>query len=180
MANYTKKRIFKINKDQKTGRCRIIENGKKCNRPIHCRGVCPRHHTYLLRWHLLEKYGAKQKFVYFDKTKYKVNPNPNLKHCRILENRKPCKRKLHGRGLCARHWLQFDRHGVLKKFGTTSRKDPRDFAVKVRIVKGVCRIKENKKDCKNASTSRGLCSKHYLRFLRDGRIKKFGKTVDRI
>jgi len=63
----------------------------------------------------------------------------------------------------------------LKKYGTASRKDPRTFAIKKKIVRDLCRIIENDKNCKNASKCRGLCSKHYLRFLRDGRIKKFGK-----
>lgn len=174
MGRTAEKRNFKIKKTQKEGICRIIENGTNCNRKVHCRGLCSRHHTYFLRWDLIKKYGAKKKFVYVEASKYKINKKAKANKCRIIENGKACNREIHGRGLCARHWLTFERHNLLKKYGTSSRKDPRTFSVKKKIVKGVCRINENNKACKNKSTSRGLCSKHYLRFLRDGRIKKFG------
>ena len=174
MGRIAEKRNFKIKKNPKKGQCRIIEDNKSCTRKVHCRGLCSKCHTYFLRWGLLDKYGAKQKFVYVEESKYKINKKAKPGKCRIIENGKPCNRSVHGRGLCARHWLTFERHGLLKKYGTTSRKDPRTFSVKKKIKAGVCRIIENGKGCTNKATSRGLCSKHYLRFLRDGRIKKFG------
>ena len=177
MGRVAEKRKFKIKSikgksDIKI--CRIIENNKLCIGDVHCRGLCSKHHTYFLRWKLVDKYGAKQKFVYFEQSKYKINKSRGQRGCRIMENGKGCTRKIHGRGLCARHWLVFERHGVLIKYGTASRKDPRTFKVKKKIIKGVCRIIEDNKGCKTKAASRGLCSKHYLRFLRDGRIKKFG------
>jgi hypothetical protein len=174
MGRVAVKRHFKIKKTNKASVCRIIEDNKKCKREVHCRGLCSRHHTYFLRWKLIDKYGAKQKFVYVEASSYKINKSPKKGCCRVIENGKTCRRKTHGRGLCARHWLTFERHDLLKKYGTSSRKDPRTFALKKKIKAGVCRVKENGKDCKTTLSSRGLCSKHYLRFMRDGRINKFG------
>lgn len=175
MGRTKEKKKFKINKSHKKGICRMNENGKNCTKKTHCRDLCSKHHTYMLRWDLIEKYGVKQKFVYVEQSEYKINKAAKSNKCRIIENEKACKRNVHGRGLCARHWLAFERHGLLKKYGSTSRKDPRVFSIKKKIVEGVCRINENYKGCNKSSTSRGLCSKHYLRFLRNGRIDKFGK-----
>ena len=178
MGRTREKRHFRIKTTIRKKICRIQENGKNCNRKVHCRGLCSRHHTYFLRWKQIKKYGEKQKFVYVEDSNYEIRKPINLNQCRIKENGKNCKRSIHGRGLCARHWLTFERHGMLRKYGTASRKDPRTFNLKKKIVNGVCRVDENKKPCTNKSTSRGLCSKHYLRFLRDGRLKKFGKKVN--
>jgi len=174
MGRIAEKRTFKVKKSVRNGVCRIIENSKSCTRKVHCRELCSKHHTYFLRWELIDKYGAKQKFTYVENSKYRINKKGKATKCRIIENGKACNRGLHGRGLCARHWLTFERHDLLKKYGTSSRKDPRTFALKKTIKKGVCRMVENSKNCNTKSTSRGLCSKHYLRFLRSGQIKKFG------
>jgi len=175
MGRTREKRKIQIKKVIQNGQCRIIENDKSCTSKIHCRGLCSQHHTLFLRHKKIDKYGAKQKFVYVEQSKYKINKKPKSGKCRVIENGKGCTRNVHGRGLCARHWLTFDRHGMLLKFGTKSRKDPRTFSIKKKIVKGICHIIENGKGCKTKASSRGLCSKHYLRFLREGRINKFGR-----
>ena len=168
---------YKINRLQRSGKCRLIEDGKNCNKKVHCRGLCAKHHTRLLRHDLIGKYGNKTIFKFFDNNTYKVNKEHKKGQCHITESGKNCKRSLHGRGLCARHWLLFERHGVIDKFGGFSRKAPRTFTVKKRIPKGVCRISENGKGCQGDSKSRGMCSKHYLRILRAGLLKKFGKKA---
>lgn len=173
MGRVAEERSFKIKNRIVEGVCRVIQDGKRCNRQTHCRGLCSKHHTYFLRWKLMNKYGAKQKFVYVEVSKYKINRKTKPGKCRIIENGENCTRRIHGRSLCARHWLTFERHDLLKKYGTSSRKDPRTFRLKKRIPTGICRVVEDDKGCGNKGTNRGLCSKHYLRFLRDGRLKKF-------
>lgn len=175
MARTKLERTFRIKKRIPRGYCRIIENSKGCSRDVHCRGVCAKHHTYFLRWDLIEKYGVKQKFVYVENSTYKINKKAKSSRCRIIENGNVCTRKMHGRGLCNYHLVKLSRHDLHNKYGTASRKDPRTFAVKKKIKDGVCRMIENDKGCKGVSSSRGLCSKHYLRFLRDGGLNKFGK-----
>ena len=174
MARIAKELNHRIKQRNKDGICRIIENGKGCSRATHCRGLCAKHHTYFLRWGTLNDYGAPQKFVYVEEATYVINKAPKQGLCRITENGKSCSRKVHGRGLCARHWLTFERHGLLATYGSASRKDPRTFRLKKKIVKGVCRMIENNKSCPKKTTSRGLCSKHYLRFLRNGEIEMYG------
>lgn len=167
------KRDLKINKKAKEGNCRIIENGEPCDRKTHCRGLCSRHHSYFIRCEIIDKFGMKEKYSYVEQNTYKINKKAT-KHCRIIQNGKKCKHKNHGRGLCAHHHLTFNRHGLLLKYGTKSQKDLKIFSVKKKTKEGQCRMIEDNKACKTDITSRGLCSKHYLRFLRDGRIKKFG------
>jgi hypothetical protein len=156
------------------GVCRLVDNGDLCLGTTHCRGLCSVHHTRLLRHGTIERWALPEKFKYFDKAKYKVLKKVAKGVCRIFESGKSCGRSVHGRGLCARHWLIFNRHDVIEKYGGKSRKAVRTFRVKKKVVKGICRIVENHKGCDREATSRGLCSMHYLRFLRDGRIKKFG------
>lgn len=174
MGRTPKKCAYRIKTSHRGNICRIIEDEKNCNRETHCRGLCSKHHTYFMRKEKLEKYGAKPKFTYVKKSKYKINKKHHPKECRIIENGKACTTMLHGRGLCARHWLLFERHDLLLKYGTSSRKDPRTFAIKKRIKEGVCRMIENGKGCQAKSKTRGLCPKHYLRFLREDRLDKFG------
>jgi len=125
----------------------------------------------------MDKYGAKQKFVYVQESTYKVNKKAKATKCRINENGKNCTRSPHGRGICARHSLALDRHDLLDKYGTKSRKAPRTFSVKKKIVVGTCRIIEDGKGCERDTVCHELCHKHYLRFLRHGQIRKFGKKV---
>ncbi len=167
-------RVLKVNRRAKPRMCRIIEDDVICRKPHHCRGLCNKHHSYAIRNELMEKLAAKRIFVYVEDSDYKINEKARASKCRINENGKNCTRKTHGRGLCSRHWLTFERHGLLKKYGTASRKDPRTFNLKPKIVKGVCRIKENHKNCNRKSTSRGLCGKHYLRFLRKEKLHIWG------
>lgn len=174
MPRIAKKRNFKIKKKTVKNICRLIDNDKRCNNTSHSRGLCPKHHTYFLRHKLLEKYAAKKIFVYFDESKYKINKNPKKGQCRIIENTNKCKRARHGRGLCSKHWLVFSRHDVLLKYGLKSRKDPRHFAIKKRITKGLCRMIENNERCETKTASRGLCPKHHLRFLRSDELEKYG------
>lgn len=169
------KHNYKVKKTIVPNVCRIVEGGKECLRVTHCRGLCSRHHTHFLRWGLIEKLGAKTKFVYVAVSEYKVNKKVKSSGCRIIENGKACKAGVHGRGLCARHWLVFSRHDLLKKYGGVSRKDPKTFTVKKRIVKGICRIIENDNRCNSKAMSKGCCPKHYLRFIRSGIINKYGQ-----
>ena len=167
----------KVNLKHKKGHCRITEGDKKCKIKTHCRGLCSRHHTFFLRWDLIDQFGAPKKFVYVEQTEYKINKSAPKDQCRILENDKACERHIHGRGVCARHWLALDRHDLLIKYGTSSRKDPKIIEVKKRITEGVCRVIEDGKRCMTSSTTRELCSKHYLRFMRHGSLKKYGAKI---
>jgi hypothetical protein len=167
-------RVHTVKKKCKEGICHIIENGKNCTRTSHCRGLCSKHYNYFLRWELVEKYGAPHKFAYVETNEYEIKKDIKEGICRINENSKDCPRSNHGRGLCAHHWLTFDRHDLLKKYGTSSQKDPRTFKIKKKIVKGICRIIENGKGCKTKLASHGLCSKHYQRFWRSDELSKFG------
>ncbi|MEE9581147.1 MAG: hypothetical protein V3V74_07525 [Nitrosomonadaceae bacterium] len=164
----------RVKKNVKPGICRIIENGKGCTRDTHCRGLCPKHHTYFLRWGKMDEFAAAMKFVYVEQASYKINKDAPAGQCRLIENGTICTRHVHGRGLCARHWLTLERHGLHDKFGTTSRKDPRKFRVKKNIKKGICRIIENRDGCTGKAVSRGLCSKHYLRFIRSKQLEQYG------
>jgi len=177
MARIAYEQNLKVKKrsDQKPGVCRLIHNGEPCKGKTHARGLCTKHQSYCLRWDLIDKYAAKPKFSYVATTQYSIKTKVKAGQCHLKENGKPCTRPIHGRGLCSRHYLTLDRHGLLVKYGTTSRKDPRTFSVKKIRTDGICRILENKKGCQRESASRGLCAKHYLRFLRDGRIKKFSQ-----
>ena len=178
MGRTKAKRLFKLTKNKKRGQCRLTDNGKICRRKTHCRELCSRHHTYMLRLDLMAKWGGKLKYVYFKDNTYEINKKTKPGKCRIEENGKNCTRKVHGRGLCARHWLGFQRRDLLHKFGTASRKDPRTFVLKSKFTRGICRVKENAFACNTKSQSRGLCSKHYLRFLRTGQLTQFGKFHD--
>ena len=175
MGRTPKEVEYRVKKTVKKSLCRIIEDGKGCSRETHCRGLCSKHHTYFLRWGLIDQYGAPKKFVYVEQSSYKVNKKAPKDQCRLIENGDICTRKVHGRGLCARHWLTLDRHGLHDKYGTSSRKDPRKFRIKKNIQQGVCHIIENKDGCTKPAVSRGLCSKHYLRFTRDGQLDNLGR-----
>jgi len=175
MSRTPSKRKFTINRNHKKGKCRIIEDGQKCHRPTHCRDLCSKHHSLMLRRDLIDKYGSKLKYVFFDESEYAIRKQINKKQCRIIENGKICKGGLHGRGLCARHWLCFDRHDVLEKYGGESRMGPKTYAIKKRIVEGICRLTVDGKPCKKDIKNRGICSKHYSRFLRNGQLNKYGK-----
>lgn len=173
MPRVAKYRDLKLKKNPKKGVCVMIENGKACNRPVHCRGLCSKHHTYMLRHKRLEEFGNDHIFDYFKDKKYTVIETPE-DVCQIAVDGEPCGRPVHGRKLCAKHWLHFERHGVLEKFGSKSRKDARTLTVKKKIVKGVCRIIENGKGCKRDAVCRGMCAKHYLYTMRKGLHKKLG------
>jgi len=174
MARSYKKRNYKINKDIKRNQCRIIEDGKTCKKRTHCRGLCSGHHQYLLRNDLLEKYGTKLKYDFFDIRNYKINKNPKSGKCRTVTRNKACNRFVHGRGLCSFHWMKFDRHGVLLKYGTKSRRDPIKITVKKKIEQNICRIRINDEGCDGKTHAHGLCRMHYQKFKRKGILKKFG------
>ncbi len=166
---------FSVKKNIKEGICRIIEDRKSCQCKIHARGVCSRHHTYFLRWKILKKYAAKHLYTYANECEYKVNKKQKPGKCQLIENNKKCKNSTHARKLCKNHWLKLSRHGLLSKYGGPSQKEPRTYKIRRPIVKGKCRVEVNGKPCKINSLTRGLCSKHYLRFLREGLLDKFGK-----
>ncbi len=177
MGRHFKKVTFKINNNKARvgNKCHIIEGGVECDRDHHCRGLCNRHHTYFLRHGLVERYGLKNKMTYFDKTGYRIQQNPVPGKCHIMENGQRCNGKRHGRGLCTRHWLTFTRHNVIDLYGTTSRKSSKKCKIKRQEEPNVCRIIEDGHECSKVVRTRGLCSKHYLRFNRSGELSKFGK-----
>jgi len=153
--------------------CRLIDDGKPCRKPVHCRGVCARHHTYLLRWVMMDKYGEKVKFVYFDDSDYSIDHKAKNR-CRLIENGKKCYQPIHGRGLCKRDYLKLQRHGTLDDFGTPSQKRARKLTLNRNHAPGICRLKEDKIECTKPAKTRGLCGRHYIKVGREGKLDKFG------
>lgn len=117
MARIFNEDDFEVVKTPLEGCCQMKEKGELCQEEIHCRGLCKQHYDIIRSHKLIETYGLASKIL----ADYKLNPEPKENACRILENGKPCTKKVFGRGMCRKHRIYFYRRKQLEEFGTPSR-----------------------------------------------------------
>ena len=174
---------YEIYKPTSEGICRILEDGKACDREVLNRGLCMLHRARFKRMgdDVLDKYGL-SKHVLPQNIKYEIYKPTSKGICRILEDGEACDRKVLTRGICSLHYSRFERTGIdaIDKYGLPRKRAQKPFAFQdYKIyepdVKGLCRIIEKEKKCDSKCVSRGLCTKHYSRFKYRGLLKKYVK-----
>lgn len=103
---------FKVKRKIEEGVCRIVEDEISCENGIESRGLCVKHYSKFSHNKSLELYGTMIKSIVVT-----LNAKAPSNKCRMIVNRKLCKRPLHGRGLCTQHYNHARRRGKLDYFG---------------------------------------------------------------
>lgn len=184
-------RACKIKEVIKQGICRIVENSENCDLKVHSRGLCNMHYGHFDLIDMLDQFAIEslrvRKLINNEKKlkrhERKIRPIKVCKIkkvikqgiCRIVENNENCDLKVDSRGLCAMHYGYLFRSGEIEQYGAKLLRGPesKSFHLNKKLRKGLCRIIENGKECQRKFTARGLCAKHYGRFLKEGRLEQF-------
>lgn len=100
----------------------------------------------------------------------KIKKHTTRSVCRVVK----CISKTSARGLCGKHYGLCDYYGYLDDYGApTYRGGNNTYEINREASPNECRIIMNGEPCDHKIYIRGLCKRHYNKYHRDGKLKKF-------
>jgi len=100
----------------------------------------------------------------------KIRKDPTGSVCRVLR----CTSNIYGRGFCRKHYNFCEYYKLLDVYGAPSRRGHNNtYEINLEADPYECRIIMNDEPCDHKIYIRGLCKRHYNKYHREGKIKKF-------
>ncbi len=180
-------REMRIKETPEPGLCRLIEQGKACDKPVATRGLCHSHHHWLMVQDLLDDWALPP--LGRRKKTYQINPQADAGRCALLEDGNKCLGSPHIRGICKRHYSRLQSSRQLEALGTISAHPEialrlsapiKQVEVKKEPQDGLCRVTDNGLPCLHPVNQRGLCANHSAWARQNGLIDKLGLAKQKI
>jgi hypothetical protein len=162
-----------------TSGCRLVVDGKPCDRQAVTRGLCVAHARELVTHGRLEEFALPVPAI--DRRKrYELKPTDALQEgvCRVIVNDVACTAAATRRGLCGLHYAGIWQRPDLVLDAFCADATQTTYRLRKGPIAGECRVREGDQDCHDAPHARGLCRRHY-RLLRDGRPQDFRLIAER-